>query len=96
MTIDPSTFRLVVGGLVGALLLDLVLLGAIAIVGVVVGHQVDYPGVLDDVYKSLVPGLLGLLINARNEEPVDVKVTNAPASPVPTSDVEPKRKSRTR
>lgn len=92
MSIDTRTFRLVAGGLACALLLDLLLVGTIALVGVIVGHDVSYPSILDDIPKGLIPGLLGLLVNARSEEPVDVNVTNRSADPIPTEPVAAKRK----
>lgn len=94
MTIDPKTFRLVAGGLALALILDIVFIGALALVAGITGHDIPIPGMLDDLPKSLIPGLLGLLINARSEEPVDVKVTNPTAQPVPTADVPAKARRR--
>jgi hypothetical protein len=88
MNIDPRTFRLVAG------LLGVAFIVILASMAVLAGFGKPYPGVFDNILTGLLTGLLGLLISARSEEPVDVKVTN---QPVATTDVPaaPRRK-RTR
>lgn len=88
MTIDPRTFRLVAGLLGAAFIVILVAMAVLA------GFDKPYPGVFDNILTGLLTGLLGLLISARSEEPVDVKVTN---QPVATTDVpSPAKRKRDR
>ena len=93
MSIDAKNFRIVAGGLVLALLLILVAMTVLAGIAVATDHEVSYPGVFDNILTGLITGLFGLLVNARSEEPVDVKVTN---TPVETVDAPPAAKRKRR
>lgn len=74
MKIDAATFRLVVGGLVLALLFDLAGLLACALIGT------DAPGEFSDLLQALVPSLLALLVSSHSEDPVPVTVTDQPVT----------------
>lgn len=76
MNIDPRTFRLVAG------LLGVAFIVILASMAVLAGFDKDYPGVFDNILTGLLTGLLGLLISARSEDPVDVNVTNTPVETV--------------